>query len=177
VRENPNQRAVLQPLCICSKIEAWNTLRDKKIDVLIMDSVTMPIRRIPSSPQNLPVKSDLEGFIMGQLMLAQDKFNVAVLATSHASINPTNPYDNSADLRGGLAIKHTAKHVMYIEWRKKKGLENIRQFWLVRRPDAEPWSMVRFTKISDVGYSDFTVDDNELEEYLTGGQLKRLRGG
>ena len=160
------------------RIEAWRVMRGKKIDFVIVDSITMPIRtRVPSSPQNLVVKSDLEGFMLGQLMYAQDLFGVGVIATFHASINPTNPYDTSADIRGGLAVKHTAKHIMYIEWRQKKELRSIRQFWLVRKPDAEPWSMVRFTRIDDMGYHDLAVSNDKLGELLTGSQLKRLGGG
>ena len=149
-------------------------MRRSRVDVVIVDSVTAPIRNeIPTAQQNLPAKSAVEAFIMGRLLDLQDRFGVAVITTHHASVNPTNPYDISAEIRGGLSIKHMAKHVVYIDRREKRGFEDIRRFWLVRAPAKVPWSEVRFAKITDAGYVDLDADPKSM---LTNAELKRLRG-
>jgi len=144
-----------------------------KIDIVIVDSITAPIRTaIVSAQQNNPAKSDAEGFVMGRLLNYIDRYNVGVIVTAHASFNPANPYDTTANIRGGVAIHHFAKNVVYIDKREKKDLAAYRRFWLVRYGSNVPeWSKVAVAKISDVGYVDV---DEPVEDFLTDSEVKRL---
>lgn len=155
--------------------EIVKSIRTNKIDFVILDSVTMPIRtQIPSVPQSLAAKSDVEGFMFGRLASLQDEFGVGVIVTNHASINPVktpmNSYSNEADIRGGVAIKHMSKHIVYLDKRDKTGMRDIRRFWLIRAPDKPEWSDVRFARITDMGF----VDVDWSAEYLTDGELSRI---
>ena len=145
----------------------------KRIDVVFVDSITAPIRTaIPSAQQNNPAKSDAEGFLMGRLMLAMDRYDVAVVVTAHASFNPANPYETGAEIRGGVAVHHFAKNVIYVDKRDKSGMREYRRLWLVRYGSNKPeWSDVGIVKITELGYVDVDIPVTEL---LTDSELKRL---
>ena len=143
------------------------------INIVIVDSITAPVRTaIVSAQQNNPAKSDAEGFLMGRLLEYVDRYNIAVIATAHASFNPANPYETTANVRGGVAVHHFAKNVVYIDKRDKKELKDIRRFWLVRWGSNVPeWSRVGVARITDIGYVDVEGDP---AQYLTDSEVRRL---
>jgi hypothetical protein len=59
-----------------------------------------------------------------------------------------------------------------LDYREKRGMENIRRFWLVRGPGKQSWSDVAFARIDDRGYWDieFSLD------YLTEGEKMTVLG-
>jgi len=148
-------------------------IKKYKIDVVIVDSITAPIRTaITATQQNLPAKSDAEAFLMGRLLRYIDVYGVAVIVTAHASFNPANPYETMASIRGGVSILHFAKNVVYIDRREKKEIRDIRRFWLVRHgSNAEEFSKVSVARITDIGYVDVEGDPTD---YLTDAEIKRL---
>jgi RecA/RadA recombinase len=149
-------------------------VREGKIGFIIIDSITQPIReRFPSVQQNFPARADVTGMIYASLLRAQAKYGAGILTTHHATFNPANPYETLADIRGGIAVLYTNKRVVYLDYREKKGMENVRRFWLVRGPGKQSWSDVAFARIDDRGYWDieFNLD------YLTEGEKATVLGG
>ena len=149
-------------------------VRESKIGFVIVDSITQPIReKFPSVQQNFPARADVTGMIYASLLRIQAKYGVGVLTTHHASFNPANPYETLADIRGGIAVLYANKRVIYLDYREKKGMENIRRFWLVRGPGKQSWSDVAFARIDDKGYWDIEFN----LEYLTEGEKATIIGG
>lgn len=154
------------------KSEALDFCKKAKIDFLILDSLTSPIRTgFQDSTQNFPAKASATSFIFARLLEIQEECRVGVLVTHHASMNPTNPYDNMVKMRGGIAVRHYSKKIIYLDRRNKKGVENIRRFWLVRGEDVPDWSKVTVAEINDLGYNDINM---KLEDILTQSEQKRL---
>ncbi len=148
-------------------------VREKKIGFIIIDSITQPIReKFPSVQQNFPARADVTGMIYASLLRVQAKYGAGILTTHHASFNPANPYETLADIRGGIAVLYTNKRVVYLDYREKKGMENIRRFWLVRGPGKRSWSDVAFARIDNKGYWD--LDFNF--DYLTEGEKLTILG-
>jgi len=148
-------------------------VREKKIGFIIIDSITQPIReKFPSVQQNFPARADVTGMIYASLLRVQAKYGAGILTTHHASFNPANPYETLADIRGGIAVLYANKRVVYLDYREKKGMENIRRFWLVRGPGKRSWSDVAFARIDEKGYWDveFSFD------YLTEGEKLTILG-
>ena len=148
-------------------------VREGKIGFIVIDSITQPIReKFPSVQQNFPARADVTGMIYASLLRVQAKYGAGVLTTHHASFNPANPYETLADIRGGIAVLYANKRVVYLDYREKKGMENIRRFWLVRGPGKQSWSDVAFARIDDRGYWDieFSLD------YLTEGEKMTVLG-
>lgn len=140
-----------------------------KIDFVILDSLSNPIRlAFPTGQQHNPEKSFVEGRILQKLIEVQEKYRVGSVVILHASFNPANPYETKIGFRGGLAVAHNVKRVVYIA---SKG--DFRKFWLVRAEDAKPWSRYAVTKITDLGYID--VPKSKWEELLTPSEKKRLK--
>ncbi len=148
-------------------------VKGKGVDMVVIDSVTAPIREaIPSAQQNHPAKADATRLLMGSLLALQEETDVAVVATAHASFNPANPYDTTAKMRGGVAMYHYAKHIVYLDKRESRDMRGVRRFWLVRAPGAEEWSRVGVARITDVGYVDV---EGDVRDYLTDSERRRLR--
>ena len=142
------------------------------IKFVILDSVISPIRqRIPDERQNNPAKASAISMLLGRLSYFQEKYNFGVLMTSHAVLDPTNPYQTGAILRGGIAIKHYSKRILYMDRREKKGLANYRRIWVVRGEDIPELGIVVGAKIDDSGYSEADIN---LKELLTGGEYDKV---
>jgi RecA/RadA recombinase len=149
------------------------TVREGKIGFIVIDSITQPIReKFPSVQQNFPARADVTGMIYASLLRVQAKYGVGVLTTHHASFNPANPYETLADIRGGIAVLYANKRVVYLDYREKKGMENIRRFWLVRGPGKRFWSDVAFARIDGKGYWDMEFD----LDLLTDGEKMTILG-
>jgi len=141
--------------------------------VLIVDSISSPIRTaFWSGQENYPARADAMALIMGELTRLQDMYDIAILTTHHASMNPANPYDNTAVMRGGIVPKYYSKRVVYINRRQKKGVESYRKFWLVRSEQDPEWSRATVAKITDLGYID--VPKEEWDSVFTDAEKKKL---
>jgi len=152
---------------------------ENKVDFIIFDGLSNPIRlAFPSDIQNNPAKSFAEGKIIEKLSEMQDKYRLGCLMTLQATFNPANPYDNGVHLRGGLSVRYNVKRILSITKREKKGLEDIRQVWMVRGETGKPMSNMTFMKYTDLGIISFDPDKEglKMEDLLTRSQLKTLCG-
>lgn len=148
-------------------------VRERGVGAVILDSVTAPLRVIPSGQQNFPARADATSALMSRLLLIQDRHGVPIITTHHASLNPANPYQTLADMRGGVAVYHYSKLIIYVDYREAKEVRRFRRFWLVRAPNAEEFSRVGIAEITDEGYVDSQVDPSSV---LTQSELKRVAG-
>jgi len=145
-----------------------------KIDFIILDSLSMPIRAtFPPDQQNNPSKSFVEARILQKFIELQEKFNVGVMVIMHASMNPARPYESAINFRGGLSVRHAVKRIVYLGKREKSGFDDYRKFWVVRASDTKPWSKVAVARITDLGYID--VPKEQWEEAFTSGEIKRIK--
>ena len=150
-----------------------------KIDFIIFDGLSNPIRlAFPSDIQNNPAKSFAEGKIIEKLSEMQDRYKIGCLMTLQASFNPANPYNNDVHLRGGLSVRYNVKRILSITKREKRGLEDIRQVWMVRGETGKPMSNMKFMKYTDLGILDLDAEKEglQVEDLLTKSQLKSLYG-
>ena len=144
-----------------------------KIDFVILDSLSMPIRAaFPPDQQNNPSKSFIEARILQKFIELQEKYNVGVLVVLHASMNPVRPYETQIKFRGGLSVGHAVKRVVYLGKRDAKEYEDYRKFWLIRAANAKPWSKFAVAKITDMGYIDVPI--SEWANAFTTSELKRV---
>ncbi|MEM0040334.1 MAG: AAA family ATPase [Ignisphaera sp.] len=156
---------------IKGEAEIEKEVKSNKVSFVILDSVSAPFRnRFPSAQQNFPARADLTAMMYSKLMeLSVD--GVASLTIHHASLNPANPYDTTPDMRGGIVTQYYSKRVVYMDKRGKKGLEDVRRFWLVRAPNAREWSVVTFARIDDQqGF----IEAEFNPDYLTEGEKQRV---
>ena len=59
-------------------------LKEGKIDHIVLDSLSAPLKVIPTDQQNFPARATASALILSKLLLLQDKYNVSVAVTSHA---------------------------------------------------------------------------------------------
>lgn len=146
-----------------------------KINAVFLDSITYPlIPMFQTGVQNYPARNDATALILGLLSSAQTKYNLFVMATSHASTNPTNPYEIHEQLKGGRAVRYFGKNVVYIDRREAKDAANYRRLWGARIENKQDWSQATVCMITDDGYVD--VDDKKVSynTAFTSAELKRL---
>lgn len=152
--------------------EIYKTMKKNKIDFIILDSITDPLRAFMSKQQDYPAKADCAGLIFRTLKLLMTEFKCPVVTTNHASFNPANPFEVHAKLRGGSTVYYYSKKIVYIDKRAKKDLDMFRRFWLVRSANEKSWSRVTGGKVDDLGYNDIT--DDQLDDILTTKEKSRL---
>ena len=150
-------------------VDVW--LQEKDIGFVILDSVTAPVRvMMPEERQNLPARSTAMAIIMGKLVNLQQRHNVCVLVTNHASFDPTNPYSNVAQMRGGIVVHHFSKRVLYMDLRDKKEYKDYRRFWVMRIEDEAKASIVVGAKIDDAGFH----YEKDVKKLLTDAEASRI---
>jgi RecA/RadA recombinase len=143
-------------------------VREKEISAVIIDSISAPIRNaFPDAQENFPSRASAMALLFGKLVAVQEKFSCAVAVTAHSSINPANPYQAWAELRGGVVAHHYIKRLLYIDSRKAKKYANFRRLWVFRCEDKPKLGGVAAVEIRDDGmhdYEDFTelLSESEL---------------
>ena len=151
-------------------------MKEHKIDLVIIDSVTSPFRtRIPiSEQQNHPSKSDAQALFYDALIGLQDKHDAFIITTHHESINPASIYDVIPRIRGGTTIKYYSKTIMWLDRRDKKGQTHIRRFWFARSDNADEFSTVVLAQITPMGYIPLdSKAKKNISNLLTAGELDR----
>lgn len=146
-------------------------IKNNNIGFVVLDSVSAPIRnKFPSAQQNFPARADITSMIYAGLLRAQ-AYGVVILTIHHATLNPANPYEIHAEVRGGIVVQYYSKRIVYMDMREKKGMEHIRRFWLVRSPNARSWSRVEFARVDgELGF----IDEENKSEYLTDAEKKNI---
>jgi len=148
-------------------------IKSKKINFIILDSLTSPLREFTKEQQNYPARADATAFIMRSFVRAQENHNVGCLMTCHASFNPANPYETMAEATGGIVMHHYVKRLLYLDKRQATAYRDYRRFWLVRGENAAEFSRCAVTKIDSKGYHD-VVDKSELEGIFTISEKNKL---
>lgn len=145
-----------------------------KVEFVVLDSVSAPVRlAIPDEQQNFPARATATSVVMGKLIQLQEKYGVAVLVTNHASWNPAEQFNTLANMRGGLAVHHFAKRILYLDMREKKSLVNYRRIWVGRIEDRPKFSDIVGLRIDDLGFSEVT-DKSLLAELVTKSEQEML---
>lgn len=162
-------------------------IEKKKIDFVVLDSVSMPVATaINEEQQNRPARFTATALIMGKLAEIQEKYNCCVLTINHTSWNPSNPYESFGQMRGGKIVHHYAKRIVYIDSRQKSELANFRRFWLVRAENIDKFGDVAFAFIDDSGMHDIDIKtgwkagiltDNEVEYVKDTGRWSKVLEG
>jgi predicted ATP-dependent serine protease len=146
-------------------------IEKNKINMVILDSITSPIRQaITDEQQNNPAKSSATGLICGKMLKLQEKFKLGLVVVGHAMFNPADPYETSASMRGGIALSHYCKRVLYVDKRDKTSLRDYRRVWIARAEDKPEFSEVIGLKITDAGIEDV----KDLTELLTDNEKMKL---
>lgn len=143
---------------------------EKKIDFIVLDSITAPLRVFPSRQQNYPSRADATAAIMSRLEYLQGKYNIGVLTTHHAGRNPANPYDIWENMVGGTVIRYYIKRLVLLKPSGGKQNPDIRKFWLLRGEQEKMFGRVSIARITPTGYED--VPEGEWYKYLTNSELK-----
>ena len=156
----------------------FKEIKELNIDVVIIDSVSSPFRTAfqISAQQNHPAKADAMAIFYDSLLNLQDKFDVFVLTSHHASVNPANMYDVIPRMRGGNTPVFYSKRIFALDRREKKGQKHYRRFWLVRADGFEDFSVIAFAKIDYLGYRELNEDEKEsVNTLLTGSEQERAK--
>lgn len=141
-------------------------IKENNINVIILDSMTAPLHIFTASKrQNFTARRDCAALLLRTLVYVQEHYDTLVIATNHASSDPTNPYETKARMAGGQVLHYYGKRILYMDKREKKDLRDYRRIWMKRGEDAE-WSKVAVVKITDYGYFDVT-DEREAKAVLT----------
>jgi len=144
---------------------------EKKIDAIILDSFSAPIRNaFPDEQCNFPSRASAMALIFGKLITVQEKYGCAVAVTAHSTLNPANPYQSVAEMRGGIVAHHYVKRLIYIDSRAAKKYANYRRLWLFRCEDKPKLGGVAAVEIRDDGIFDY---ENYME-LLTDSELKAM---
>lgn len=142
-----------------------NYLQDGSI--LVIDSFTSPFRvGFPSSTENLPARADAMGLAIDGLFKIVEEKDVAIVLLHHASLNPTNPYENVGVIRGGNTVMHFSKTLYYLQPQRKKVLKNVRKMYGVRMLNKPSWEEYMWLYYSDNGVS--LIKEEDVEKLLLG---------
>jgi predicted ATP-dependent serine protease len=153
------------------KIEIDDFIEKNHVNMVILDSLTSPIRQsITDEQQNNPAKASATALICGKLLKLQEKYKVGLVVVGHAMFNPADPYETSAQLRGGIVVAHYCKRVLYIDKRDKTALRDYRRVWVARAEDKPEFAEVIGLKISDAGVDDVA----DMTELLTDNEKNKL---
>ena len=153
-------------------------IKENKISVVIIDSVSSPFRTAfqISAQQNHPAKSDAMAIFYDSLLALQDKYDVFILTSHHASVNPANMYNVIPRMRGGDTPVFYSKRIFALDRREKKGQKHYRRFWLVRADGFEDFSVIVFSKIDYLGYRELTDNEKEgIRGLLTTAEQERAK--
>jgi len=89
--------------------EVWT-----QVGFLSVDSITAPIKQLLlTETKNLPGRSEVENFLMGQMQILAEDHDMVVIVTNHTSINPIRPFDIGT-LSGGTALRYNLKFLFQI---------------------------------------------------------------
>lgn len=149
-------------------------VKDNKIDFIILDSLSDPIRKaIPNAKQNNPAKDSASSQLLGKLLNIQERLGTSLLVTAHASFDPANQYAMVEDVqaRGGSTFRHSAKRVLYMDKRQMQGLQDYRRVWMVRGENEPSLSAIQGVKYTDAGVIE---SDKGIDELLTDKEREKL---
>ena len=132
--------------------------------LLIYDSISAPFKAAFPSTQDLPARSSGLAMLFAHAQRLCVEFGIAVLVTSHVSIDPINPWDRIP--YGGVIVGHDAKFSLELTKatasRNKDGNPSAinpeakkaanKVFWAARHPALEDYTRFAYAKQDDEGF-------------------------
>jgi RecA/RadA recombinase len=139
-------------------------IQDTGAKLLIYDSISAPFKSSFPSTQDLPARSAGLAMILAHAQRLCVEFGIAVLVTSHMSIDPIRPWDRIP--YGGVILGHDAKFSLELTKadasRNKDGkpeplnpeerTTSTKAFWAARHPAMAEYSRFAFARQDDEGF-------------------------
>ncbi len=137
-----------------------------KAKLLVYDSISAPFKSSFFGTQDLPARSSGMAIMLAHAQRLCVDHGIAVVVTSHASINPMDIYHRGKPY-GGITLGHEAKFsfelTRHTSKRNKeaasvnpemtiKSDKDGRAFWVHRHPAMEDFSKFGHAYIDDVGF-------------------------
>jgi Rad51 len=139
-------------------------IRETGAKLLVYDSISSPFKAAFPSTQDLPARSSGLAMLLAHAQRLCVEFGIAVLVTSHVSIDPINPWDRIP--YGGVILGHDAKFSLELtkstaSRNKDRGPEAInpdekdtctKAFWAARHPALEEYTRFAYARQDDEGF-------------------------
>ena len=139
-------------------------VRETGARLLIYDSISAPFKSAFPSTQDLPARSSGLAMLLAHAQRLCVEFGIAVLVTSHVSIDPINPWDRVP--YGGVILGHDAK--FSLELTKATASRNkdrdpvainpeereecTKAFWAARHPALEEYTRFAYARQDGEGF-------------------------
>jgi RecA/RadA recombinase len=133
-----------------------------KAKLLVYDSISAPFKASFPSTQDLPARSAGLAMLLSHAQRLCVEFGIAVVVTSHASIDPIKAWDRRP--YGGVTLGHEAKFSFELtkstSKRNKDAIsinpedesEDGRAIWVQRHPAMADYSRFGYARIDDEGF-------------------------
>ena len=139
-------------------------IRETGAKLLVYDSISAPFKSSFPSTQDLPARSAGLAMLLAHAQRLCVEFGIAVLVTSHVSIDPINPWDRVP--YGGVILGHDAK--FSLELTKSTASRNkdrnpvainpeeregcTKAFWAARHPALEEYTRFAYARQDNEGF-------------------------
>jgi RecA/RadA recombinase len=130
--------------------------------LLVYDSLSAPFKSTFPNTQDLPARSAGLAMLLSHAQRLCVEFGIAVVVTSHASIDPIKAWDRRP--YGGITLGHEAKFSFELTKSSSKRnkeatainpedeTEDGRAIWVQRHPAMADYSQMGFANIDDEGF-------------------------
>ena len=130
--------------------------------LLIYDSISAPFKSAFPNTQDLPARSAGLAMLLAHAQRLCVQFGIAVVVTSHASIDPMHAWDRRP--YGGVTLGHEAKFSFELTKNTSKRNEDAvsvnpedeqeggRAFWVQRHPAMADYSKFGYANIDEEGF-------------------------
>jgi len=139
-------------------------IRETGARLLVYDSISAPFKSSFPSTQDLPARSAGLAMLLAHAQRLCVEFGIAVLVTSHVSIDPINPWDRVP--YGGVILGHDAKFSLELtkstaSRNKDRNPEAInpedreasnKAFWAARHPALEEYTRFAYARQDGEGF-------------------------
>ncbi len=139
-------------------------IRETGARLLVYDSISAPFKASFPSTQDLPARSAGLAMLLAHAQRLCADFGIAVLVTSHVSIDPINPWDRIP--YGGVILGHDAKFSLELTKstatrNKDRGPEALnpdekegctKAFWAARHPALEEYTRFAYARQDGEGF-------------------------
>jgi RecA/RadA recombinase len=139
-------------------------IRETGAKLLVYDSISAPFKSSFPSTQDLPARSAGLAMLLAHAQRLCVEFGIAVLVTSHVSIDPINPWDRIP--YGGVILGHDAKFSLELtkstaSRNKDRNPEAVnpeereastKAFWAARHPALEEYTKFAYARLDDEGF-------------------------
>ncbi|MDE1852141.1 MAG: hypothetical protein KGI38_00120 [Thaumarchaeota archaeon] len=141
-----------------------HVIQETGAKLLVYDSISAPFKSSFPSTQDLPARSAGLAMLLAHAQRLCIEFGIAVLVTSHVSIDPINPWDRIP--YGGVILGHDAKFSLELtkataSRNKDRNPEAInpddekastKAFWAARHPALEEYTRYAFARQDGEGF-------------------------